>query len=241
MGRGATAKTYHEKKPLKKTFTMLWNTLNEGNYTKISHRLRFIVNDENYKVAIRELIEMSILHSIYRRYFLHLLMDIIQIQGDKAKEYVKEYVTTFQESYWVLQTPKDCTMPAYELFCKQQKHKVKMLHTIEFLIDVSLLNIIDIDLLWIWNTLLHAYHDIPHCDTYYIDLVLNSMMTLLQCIQCMRHTHKKYDIKMKQQLHDSMSSYVENMKTKNTSIFLSNMKLIFLCEKISDILKLVDS
>lgn len=174
----------HEKRTPKKTFTSLWNTLNESNYDKVSHKLKFMVNDDNFQQVIKELISMSIMHHIYRKQFLALTKDVMSQQTNGTSA-LHNTLSEFSGDYWLLKHENNTHM--YDVFCLQQKHKHKVINTIAILMDISNVfhDIISID--DIWNRVCSCYVDVAGHDIYYLDILLNIILRMCETMRGHKH------------------------------------------------------
>lgn len=173
-----------DKKPHKKSFTSLWNTLNETNYTKISHRLKFMINDDNIATVIKELVQMSIVHSIYRKYFMLLLKDVIKLATSQSNviDIIMKNVESFDTSYYLI-TDIDTVSPQYDDFCRLQKHKTKVLQTQAFLLDIIASDIqIPYTIEKYWATVWSAFEHVLDTE-YYLDIYLNLVLHLLEALR----------------------------------------------------------
>lgn len=213
----------HERKSPKKTLTMLWNTLNESNYTKISHRLRFMVNHDNINTVMQELVQMAIFHSIYKKYFVLLLKDVLAMASprDSAIDILKKIIVSFDKSYFILDT--NDRSASYDDFCKQQKHKHKVSSTIEFLIDATTMDALDFKLNTIWEKLASYYIEVSKEDPYYYDILLHCIGILVE----KGNTETIHTIK-----HD-MYQTLSQLRDCHTN----KMKLVFLSQKIFKLLQ----
>jgi hypothetical protein len=128
--------TNHEKKHsnTKRSFTSLWNLLNESNYTKICHRLKFMISDENVHIVMKELVTMAIMHSIYRKYFILILKDVIKTYN--THQLLHDIIMAFDDKYLILPSITLDAKENYDMFCATMKHKQKVLNTYMFLLDV---------------------------------------------------------------------------------------------------------
>lgn len=211
-----------ERKNSKKSFTSLWNILNESNYAKIAHRLKFMVTKENVDSVVREIVKMSIMHSIYRKYFLLILKDILDMYD--ANAVLQESINTFSGDYFIY-TPSSNVSCEYDIFCKMQKHKVMVLNTVSFLIDIidnnEKFRNIDVSASGLIDNLFEAFK--PHLlDEYYLDLFINAMIIIAS-----KHKEDVCTKIMENSIH------WQEMLKSNTS-----KKIEFLIEKIFNITKM---
>jgi len=179
-----------ERKTPKKSFTSLWNTLNESNYAKISHRLKFMINDENITTVVKELVHMSIIHSIYRKYFMYLLKDVINLAPPKTDviDILMKHIATFDNAYYVI-THVDTVSPQYDDFCKLQKHKTKIMQTQAFMLDIIMSDIkIPYTLEQYWDNIWNCIGCVLDIE-YYLDIYLNIVQSLLETLKtkCVSH------------------------------------------------------
>lgn len=158
------------------SFTSLWNLLNEGNYTKICHKLKFMISTENVGKVINDLVNMSIMHSIYRKYFILILKDVLK-SYEKCGSYViiNNIVSQFRENYIILPTSMMSQKEEYDVFCAMQKHKQKILNTYSFLMDI--IDHIDVSIVDIINLTSDIFSKYVH-EEYYFDLLINILIVL---------------------------------------------------------------
>jgi hypothetical protein len=221
-----TQKTPNEdKKNPKKSFTNLWNILNESNYQKISHRIKFMLNENNIDNVIQDILSAAITHNIYRKYFLLLLNDIMVYSRQSGLfEHTQKTLIGMLEDYgskhFVLEEIP-CTVPEYDKFCKMQKHKLRVIQLVLLLIDI-----VDHDLLknamitfytpqYIWQKC--EKYLLPHIhDEYYLDILLN----------CILHMYENKSIWIEVKPH--ARTVLDNIRLSTMS-----MKMVFLIEKVT--------
>ena len=235
--KGTAVRAHDKKRPIppkhderkgsstsKKSLNSLWNTLNESNYQKISNRIKFMVNDGNVTNIVMELVNMSILHSIYRKYFMMILRDVIHSSSDRNKVYdiLTSHLASFDRNYFVLKGV-DVTDTDYDVFCKLQKHKNKCVQTIGLLIDLvgSAINT-ETTIIDVWNLLQDCFTpDVDH--EYYMDIFIHGIFLLLE--------------------HKDGAQVVEKIKTILDAIQEAaiknnmSMKIQFMIEKLRGMLK----
>jgi hypothetical protein len=159
----------------KKTFTSLWNILNESNYNKICHRLKFLVNKENVGTVVKEVMNMSVTHSIYRKYFILILKDVLKTyEGDNAVVYFKTIIDSYDKQYYIYSGNHKND---YDLFCDKLKHKTRILNTVHFILDI--MNILPFTCEDYIDTLHDIFKEtITQDDEYHVDLFLNIMIAI---------------------------------------------------------------
>ena len=170
----------YSRRTVKKSFTSLWNTLNESNYHKISHKLKFMVTNENAVTVVRELLTMCIVHSIYRHLFLLLVNDVIRLCPGKSVESLHEHVASFDVAYFVLPTDIDMITPSYEVFCKMQKHKLKCIQTVHLMFDLTK-NVPEsgVTQACVWDRVKLALES-RQDNEYYMDIFLSCMFVIIE-------------------------------------------------------------
>lgn len=114
----------------KKMLQNLFNVLNDSNYTKILHKLKFLVSNDNLVGIVKDVLQNGVRHQTYRKHFIRLIMDLMHIWD---KEVIGDTVTQYFEDFMRSQKrlPMDNTLclNEYDLFCAQQKHKQYILNT----------------------------------------------------------------------------------------------------------------
>lgn len=133
------------KRPLekkKRSLQSLWNILNETNYLKVAHKLRFMVQDDNVQHTVEDLVKHAILHVSYRKYFLLVLQDMHKHHA--AYPHVQALYRNFLSSQdYLLKVPADM-MTEYDLFCHRQKKKQHIVNSTLLYLDLSSFVSIDI-------------------------------------------------------------------------------------------------
>lgn len=163
----------YDKRPGKKSFTSMWNILNESNYAKISHRLKFMVTNDNIESIIQDIVHMSIVHSIYRKYFLLVLRDVMQMHASSMK-YLQATIVSFDDKYYIFTPRQDMT--TYDVFCAKQKHKQTIFNTVSLLLDLQKQYAsLDINFTDILNSIFTMY-ETHFTDEYYVDIFLNILL-----------------------------------------------------------------
>ena len=163
----------------KKTFTSLWNLLNESNYTKVCHRLKFMISDDNVNVVIKELINMAITHSIYRKYFILILKDVIKTYEHTGTfDILNNIIVGLLDSrYLILENITLDSKENYDMFCDTLKHKQKVLNTYIFILDIIDQLGISIPLLIEKTSQIFTEH---LSNEYYFDLMINIMIIIAE-------------------------------------------------------------
>ena len=166
----------------KKTLQSLWNVLNESNYHKICHKLKFLVNDGNLNHIVTDILKNAILHSTYRKYFVIVLNDLITVCN---KEVAMKIISEFYEDYisnnrYEFARCDDMTDNEYDIFCKKQKHKQMTLNTnLLFLELVDKVMGVDIDIDDYISSLISNIEEKVD-DEYYVDLILNMIIDVCE-------------------------------------------------------------
>lgn len=206
----------------KKTLQSLWNVLNESNYHKICHKLKFLVNESNLTHIVTDILKNAVLHSTYRKYFVIVLNDLISICNkdvamNTISEFYKDYIANNRYEFPASEgTPSN----EYDLFCKKQKHKQMTLNTnLLFMELVDRISDVDINI-DNYISLLIGNINGKEEDEYYVDLILNMIIDV-----CDRY--KVNILNCKANVYDSL----ECIKKHNKSL-----KNKFLIEKIYTLL-----
>ena len=190
---------YYQERPLKdskKSFQCFWNILNESNYQKILHKLKFQVNDDNIKAISDDIIKNAIIHNSYRRYFIIILKELLNMTKtslviDTLEAYFQKYI---QHELYIYKAD-DTIQTSYDTFCEQQKHKQKTLSTNTLLIDiVRSIPTINLDIhKYISKILQNLQTNLD--DEYHVDMYLNMVMDLMQYYNdYIYHQMVKWDI-----------------------------------------------
>jgi hypothetical protein len=176
--------SYYKDRPLKdskKSLQCFWNILNESNYQKIIHKLKFQVNDDNAKAISDDIIKNAVIHCSYRRYFILILKEIMNMTN---KEFVTDTIERYFQSYinneLYIYKLDDKIQSSYDIFCEQQKHKQKTLSTNTLLFDiVKAIPSLNINVDEYINKILFNL-EVDLNDEYHVDLYLHMIMDLLK-------------------------------------------------------------
>lgn len=200
-------------KESKKTLQSLWNVLNESNYQKVSHKLKFMVNEDNVTQVVKDIIKNAVLHSTYRKYFLKLLRDLL---GFAKEEYIYITISDYFHNYIDGQLFKkengfNNTENKYDIFCTQQKHKKMTLNINVLLIDIiKEFPEIKINMFPYIDSII----DLIKCDEdFYQDLGLNLMIDICTTPEYVEYI-SKYDIDWNEIISRGSSSKIKFLVEK---------------------------
>jgi hypothetical protein len=131
--------SHHEGRTMKdpvKSMQCLFNILNDSNYSKIFHKMKFLVSNDNLISVINKILKCGVTHKTYRKHFLRLILDLFHIWDREAiSTTIKEFFNDFIMNNKRLCMEKTDTTTDYDVFCLEQKHKQKMLNTNMLLLD----------------------------------------------------------------------------------------------------------
>lgn len=163
----------------KKTLQSLWNVLNESNYQKICHKLKFLVNDDNVSHIISDILKNAILHTHYRKYFIIVLNDFMLLTNkDVALNVINAFYKDIIDSNGYGYIDNNITETEYDLFCSKQKHKTKALNTNMLILElIQKVQGIDFDRKSYISYLLSNFKKNQN-DDYYVDLYLNMLVDI---------------------------------------------------------------
>lgn len=187
----------------KKTLQSLWNILNESNYQKITHKLKFLINEENLVHVVTDLLKNSIIHSTYRKYFLLILSDVL---ANNNKEVVLRTIHDFYNDYIghrKYELPVVDVENDYDLFCRKQKHKQTVINTNKLFMDIAeTIPELEIDISGAYVDMLFVNLEKEKDDEFYIDLYLNIM---IDCVTKYKDSFIKKSVVLNEVLKDNVS------------------------------------
>lgn len=104
------------------------NIINRNNYSKILHKVRNIINNENIEIITDIILDTACCQVFYVHIFYKLLKDITEHIDESAKAVVHERVTNFIDSFigeeqFMSINSQESKDSKYMQFCLMQKHK----------------------------------------------------------------------------------------------------------------------
>lgn len=108
------------------------NIINKNNYSKLSNKIKQLVNAENIDVVVAILLDTACCQVFYVSIFYRLLTDVIAASDDTAKRVARNHINSFIEDFvgdkeYMYVIPLDLEVVTseskYLQFCHLQKHK----------------------------------------------------------------------------------------------------------------------
>lgn len=185
------------------------NKITSDNYNLLKNKIIYNINNDNYKLVIDKLIDISIKQSNYIDIYLSLYKELIC--DIKRKEYITERIISIFDNYdfHLLLNNDDISKLEYDDFCDTNKKKKKLKGLILLVLNLIKNNLIDITI-EIFNTIIMKYKDYSN-DTF---------LDILQIINYVKF--------LEDNIKEELNNYINNTNFKN------NMKLKF---KIKDIIE----
>lgn len=172
----------HTRDP-KKMLQSLFNILNDSNYAKVLHKLKFIVSNDNLVQIMTDILKNGVRHHTYRKHFIRLILDLMHIWD---KEVISHTVLSFFADFMKAskRISLEVTESEYDTFCSQQKHKQRVLNTNLLFLDAydMFTGRIQFDLNEYLGYIIKEMNDVKQVDDL-VDLFLNILCQFTE-----RHT-----------------------------------------------------
>ena len=177
-----TTNNYMHPKNPRKTLQTLWNTLNSSNYTKIFHKLKFQIRNENLSSVIVDILKSAVLHNSYRKQFIMMISDLMciwdkEVISDTVVKWINDYISN---KCYIFKHDEEKPYTTYDIFCLKQKHKTNTLAFNNLMIDIlDMIPSLNIDVNLYLNDILHNGLMTYIQDDYYVDLFLQAFVQFL--------------------------------------------------------------
>jgi hypothetical protein len=216
-------RNYSDRPPKepKKTLQSLWNILNESNYQKITHKLKFLINEDNLVHVVTDILRNSIIHATYRKYFLLILTDILsnnnkEIVIKTIKDFYNDYISNRKYEFPVTGVEND-----YDLFCRKQKHKQTVINTNKLFMDiVDMIPELGIDISGEYVDMLFTNLEKEKDNEFYIDLYLNIM---IDCVSKYKESFIKKSLLLNEVLKENVSMKNKFMIEKFNALLIGGV------------------
>lgn len=205
----------------KKTLQSLWNILNESNYQKITHKLKFLINEDNLSHVVNDILKNAIIHATYRKYFLLVLTDVLSNNNKEVvlrtvREFYNDYIGNRKYELIVKDTEND-----YDLFCRKQKHKQTVMNTNKLFMDiVESIPELDIDISGEYVDMLLVNLEKEKTDEFYIDLYLNIM---IDCVSRYKESFINKSVRLNEVLKENVSMKNKFMIEKFNTLLIGGV------------------
>jgi hypothetical protein len=111
---------------IKKQILGILNLINNSNYLKLFNKIKIIINIDNIKYIISEILNKCCLQIFYVHVFMKLFINIYEISQKDEKDIIIDTVNTYVNNFinnkeYILS--ESVIINAYDYFCFVQKHK----------------------------------------------------------------------------------------------------------------------